>query len=253
MFYCGGAYYTGGPTCLGVGGVGGKHGDIGLIRAIGVSCNCYFYNIGDLMGIDNINGYTESLGLGVPTGIELSEVGGIVAGTEYRESNNLNPWGRGDDLSAVIGQSDHAYTPLQMGVFMASVVNGGDRYAAHLLHSVKEFYTDEVVYEYQPRILEHVEFSDETYDTLKLGMREVITVSSNLTSYFKGVNATVGGKTGTAEVNGKQDFALFAGFAPLDDPDIVSVCVIEQGVNGANAAIPISAVFREYFSADADK
>lgn len=252
VFFCNGAYEPGGPTCLGINGVNGKHGDIGLIRAIGVSCNCYFYKIGDLMGIDNINGYTESLGLGVPTGIELSEVDGIVAGSEYRESNNLKPWGRGDDLSAVIGQSDHAYTPLQMSVFMASVANGGDRYAAHLLHSVKEFYTDEVVYEYQPKILEHVDFSDETYATLKRGMRQVILESSNLTGYFSGVDAVVGGKTGTAEVSGKHDFALFAGVAPLDDPDIVSVCVLEQGVNGANAAIPISAVFREYFSADGD-
>lgn len=252
IFPCNGAYYPGGPTCLGVGGVNGKHGDIGLIRAIGVSCNCYFYEIGDRMGIDNINGYTKSLGLGVSTGIELSEVGGIVAGSEYRDSNNLKPWGRGDDLSAVIGQSDHAYTPLQMGVFMASVANGGDRYEAHLLHSVKEFYTDEIVYEYQPKMLEHLEFSDETYATLKRGMREVILSSSSLQSYFSGVDAVVGGKTGTAEVSGKHDFALFAGVAPLDDPDIVSVCVLEQGVNGANAAIPISAVFREYFSADGD-
>lgn len=251
-FYCNGAYYPGGPTCLGIGGVDGKHGDIGLIRAIGVSCNCYFYKIGDLMGIDNINGYTESLGLGASTGIELSEVGGIVAGSEYRDENNLKPWGRGDDLSAVIGQSDHAYTPLQMGVFMASVANGGDRYGAHLLHSVREFYTGDVVYEYQPEVLEHVDFSGETYETLKLGMRQVILESSSLRSYFSGVNATVGGKTGTAEVSGKQDYALFAGVAPLDDPDVVSVCVLEQGVNGANAAIPISAVFREYFSSDGD-
>ena len=253
VFPCEGAYYPGGPTCLGVGGVNGKHGDIGLIHAIGVSCNCYFYKIGDLMGIDNINGYTKSLGLGVSTGIELSEVGGIVAGSEYRDSNNLKPWGRGDDLSAVIGQSDHAYTPMQIGVFMASVANGGDRYGAHLLHSVREFYTGEIVYEYQPKVLEHVEFSDETYETLKLGMRDVILQSSSLRSYFSGVDAVVGGKTGTAEVSGKHDFALFAGVAPLDDPDIVSVCVLEQGVNGANAAIPISAVFREYFRADADK
>ena len=252
-FVCNGAYYPGGPTCLGIGGVDGKHGSLDVIRAIGVSCNCYFYTIGDLMGIDNINGYTESLGLGVSTGIELSETLGIVAGSKYRESNNLKPWGRGDDLSAVIGQSDHAYTPLQMSVFMASVANGGDRYGAHLLHSVKEFYTGEVVYEYQPTMLEHVEFSDETYATLKRGMREVILSSSSLQSYFSGVDAVVGGKTGTAEVSGKRDFALFAGVAPLDDPDIVSVCVLEQGVNGANAAIPISAVFREYFSADADK
>ena len=117
---------------------------------------------------------------------------------------------------------------------------------------MREFYTGDVVYEYQPKVLEHVDLSGETYETLKLGMRQVILESSSLRSYFSGVNATVGGKTGTAEVSGKQDYALFAGVAPLDDPDVVSVCVLEQGVNGANAAIPISAVFREYFSSDGD-
>ncbi len=241
-FVCNGEYYPGGPTCLGVGGVNGKHGEIDLIHAIGVSCNCYFYAIGDLLGIDNINGYTESLGLGVPTGIELPEVEGRIAVSESRR----------EDLGAVIGQSKHTYTPLQMGVFTASVVNGGDRYAAHLLRYVKEFYTGEIIYEYQPRVLEHTDFSNETYETLKSGMRQVILESDNLQRYFSDVDAVVGGKTGTAQVDGKHDYALFAGFAPLDDPDVVSVCVLEQGVNGANAAIPISAVFREYFSADAD-
>lgn len=57
----------------------------------------------------------------------------------------------------------------------------------------------------------------------------------------------VGGKTGTAEVAGKKDYALFAGFAPLNSPEIVSVCVLEQGVNGGNAAIPISKIFEKYF------
>ena len=248
-FYCGGEYYPGGPTCLGIGGVDGKHGNLDVIHAIGVSCNCFFYKLGDIMGIDSINGYTESLGLGVPTGIELFESTGIIAGSEYL---NATP-SRAYNLSAAIGQVDHTYTPLQMGVFTASVVNGGDRYAAHLLHSVKEFYTNEVVYEYQPRVLEHVEFSSSTYNTLMLGMREVVVASDTLTGYFGNLDVKVGGKTGTAQVEGKHDFALFAGFAPFDAPDIVSVCVIEQGGNGAYAAKPISKLFEKYFASSADK
>lgn len=232
------------PTCLGV------HGNIGVVRAIGVSCNCFFYEVGYNMGIDSITPYTSKLGLGTPTGIELPEKTGSVAGSLYRTQNGLTPWSQGDDLSAVIGQSDHTYSPLQLGVFISSVVNGGDRYSAHLLHSVKKFYTEETVFEYAPKVIETVDFSDSTHATLVSGMRNVITSSASLTNYFSTLDVTVGGKTGTAEVAGKYDYALFSGFAPLDDPEIVSVCVIEQGVNGGNAAIPISALFKEYFESE---
>lgn len=260
-FFCDGTYNRDGryphlhsPSCLGVGGERHpvytnelRHKNINVIKAIGVSCNCFFYEIGRLMGIDNINTYTSRLGLGVPTGIELPERTGTVAGSEYRQVNGLTPWSQGDDLSAVIGQSDHTYSPLQLGVFMSSVVNGGDRYSAHLLHSVKKFYTGETIYLNQPKILDSVTISDANYNTLISGMRQVILSSSSLKTYFSSVDVLVGGKTGTAEVAGKKDYALFAGFAPLDSPEIVSVCVLEQGVNGGNAAIPISKVFEKYF------
>ncbi len=228
------------PTCL------GWHGDINVIKAIGVSCNCYFYEVGMRMGIDRITTYTSQLGLGVHTGIELPERIGSIAGTAYRESIG-GIWSQGDDLSAVIGQSDHTYTPLQIGVFMSSVVNGGNRYSAHLLHSVKSFYTEETQFEYTPNIVESVKMSSNTYSTLISGMKQVILESPSLQNYFDSVPSTVGGKTGTAEVNGKKDYALFSGFAPLDSPEIVSVCVLEQGVNGGNAAIPVSDIFKKYF------
>jgi len=229
------------PTCLGV------HGDIGVIDAIGVSCNCFFYEVGYNMGIDAITSYTTRLGLGSSTGVELPEKTGSIAGSLYRTQNGLTPWGQGDDLSAVIGQSDHTYSPLQIGVFISSVVNGGDRYSAHLLHSVKKFYTEETVFEYSPKIIDSVDISGDTYNTLIKGMRNVVTSSASLTNYFSVLDVSVGGKTGTAQVAGKYDYALFSGFAPLDAPEIVSVCVIEQGGNGGNAAIPISALFKEYF------
>lgn len=241
---CAGTYpHLHNPTCL------GTHGDINVIKAIGVSCNCFFYEIGMRMGIDGISEYTSGLGLGVPTGIELPERVGTVAGSKFRDENGLTPWGKGDDLSAVIGQSDHTYTPLQLGCFVSSISNGGDRYSAHLLHSVKKFYTGETIVEYTPTKLSTVSFSDATYNTLISGMREVVEGNENLTRYFSGVGVSVGGKTGTAEVSGKKDFALFAGVAPLDAPEIVAVCVLEEGGNGRYAAIPVSDIFKRYFEA----
>lgn len=254
LINCAGTYpYLHKPTCLGVGGVNGMHGNINVIRAIGVSCNCFFYEIGYKMGIDSVTPYTSKLGLGVKSGIELPERLGSVAGSAFREQNALTPWSQGDDLSAAIGQSDHTYTPLQIGVFMSSVVNGGNRYNAHLLHSVKKFYTKEVVYEYTPTVADSVALSGGTYDTLISGMRSVINSSSSLSSYFSSLDVSVGGKTGTAQVSGKKDYALFSGFAPLNDPEIVSVCVIEQGVNGGNAAIPVSRIFKSFFEAEVEE
>ncbi|MBO5415685.1 MAG: hypothetical protein J6A83_03560 [Clostridia bacterium] len=232
------------PTCLGF------HGDINVVKAIGVSCNCFFYELGMQMGIDSITKYTMGLGLGVPTGVELPERTGTVAGSRFRDENGLTPWGQGDDLSAVIGQSDHTYTPLQLGVFVSSISNGGERYNAHLLHSVKKFYTGETVVEYTPTVLNTVEFSQTTYDTLIDGMEQVIKESPNLTAYFEDLEVAVGGKTGTAQVSGKKDYALFAGVAPLDNPEIVAVCVLEEGVNGRYAAIPVSDIFKKHFAKD---
>ena len=241
-YHCSGRYpHYHNPTCLGV------HGDLNVIEAIGVSCNCFFYTVGDKLGIDSVTSYTKRLGLGIPTGIELPERSGIVAGTEYRESIGA-VWNHSENLSAAIGQSDHSYTPLQIGVYISSVLNGGESYNAHLLHSVKKFYTGEVIYEDQPSAADKVEISPATISTLKSGMRRVITSSSALSSYFASLDVTVGGKTGTAEVAGKKDFALFSGFAPFDSPEIVGICVLEEGLNGGNAAIPVRDIFKTYFA-----
>ncbi len=243
-YHCSGTYpHYHNPTCLGV------HGDLNVIEAIGVSCNCFFYTVGDKLGIDAITDYTSRLGLGVSTGIELPESTGIIAGSGYRESIG-SVWNHSENLSAAIGQSDHSYSPLQLGVYISSVLNGGERYSAHLLHSVKKFYTDEVVYEYTPSVVDKVNISANNLTITKNGMRRVITSSPTLTSYFSSLEQTVGGKTGTAEVNGKHDYAVFTGFAPFDDPEIIGVCILEEGLNGGNAAIPVRDIFKVYFAED---
>ena len=224
------------PTCL------GTHGVTDVVGALRDSCNVFFYYLGEAMGIESATAYTRRLGLGVPTGIELGERIGTVAGPESR-----NGWGVGDDISAAIGQSDHGYTPLQLSVYLSSVVNGGKRYEAHLLDSVRTFYDKNVIKVYEPTVAETVSFSKETYDTILEGMRQVVAESSTLRTTFGNVPVTVGGKTGTAQVDGKADYALFCGFAPLTSPEIVASCVIEEGVSGARAASPVARVMEKYF------
>ncbi len=225
-----------GPTCL------GNHGSITVTDAIKDSCNVFFYYLGMEMGIDNITRYTKPLGLGVSTGIELPERVGIVAGKA-----NAGIWDAGNDLSAAIGQANHGYTPLQMAVYTASLTNGGSRYEAHLLDSVHEFYTGNIIYKQQPKIAETVEMNAYNKNIVLEGMRRVVESNATISSYFKGVPVTVGGKTGTAQVNGKADYALFAGAAPYDNPEIVGVCIIEEGAMGTNASRTVAKVFETYY------
>ena len=235
------------PTCL------DAHGEIDIVEAIKESCNIFFYSIGHRLGIDRITPYTSSLGLGKSTGIELGEKIGNIAGSEYREAIGGAEWSAGDDLSASIGQSDHGYTPLQLSVYMASIVNGGNRYSAHILKAVKEFYTGDVIYEYKPEVVESVNMSDETYNILIDAMGKVVEGSTSLSYNFKDVGADVGGKTGTAQVAGKEDYALFSGFAPLISPEIVVSCVIEEGVHGYSASVGAASVFEKYFEIKQEK
>lgn len=225
----------------------GSHGEVNVVDAIRESCNVFFYHLGETMGADRMTAYTERLGLGADTGIELGDKNGIVAGPAYRDEMGLGTWMPGDDLSAAIGQSDHGYTPLQLSVYMSTVVNGGTRYSAHLLESVRTFYSGDVVLQKDAEVLDTVEFSDETYKLLIESMRQVVSSSGTLNTYFADVPVTVGGKTGTAQVTGKRDYALFCGFAPLDTPELVISCVIEEGAVGARAAYTVGKIMEKYF------
>ncbi len=242
---CTGVYPDlGRPKCNGV------HGEnVDIYTAIQESCNIFFYELGRRMGINAITDYTRRLGLGTQTGIELTDKAGLVASPEYREENNLNMWGERDDLSAAIGQSDHGYTPLQLSVYMSSIVNGGKRYTAHILDSERHFYTDEALNTYTPTVADSVKFSDATYDTLIESMGRVVYENPEVKRHFKNLPEGIkaGGKTGTAEKTGQEDNALFCGFAPLESPQIVVSCIIEEGLHGYNAALPVGRVMEKYF------
>ena len=226
----------------------GTHNTTNIFKAIQESCNIFFYELGHKMGIESITAYTTRLGLGTQTGRELGERVGTIAGPEGREANKLEAWTAGDDLSAAIGQADHGYTPLQLSVYMSSIVNGGTRYSAHILDSVRHFYSDEALESYEVKVMDSVKISDYNYDILIKSMGQVVSENSEVSGYFKNVPVAVGGKTGTAEVNGQADNALFSGFAPLNDPQIVVSCIVEEGQHGYFASHAVAVVMEEYFN-----
>ena len=234
--------HLGGPTCL------GNHGTTDVHEAIEVSCNIFFYYLGHGWGLDNITEYTKRLGLGSKTGIELGERTGIVASEGYCEEHDLE-WSEFDDATGAIGQSKHAYTPLQLSVYMATVVNGGTRYAAHILKSIRTRGGD-IVLEKNTEVLDRVSISKENHKILMNAMSSVVSSSSVLSSHFGDLEVSVGGKTGTAETGREMSNALFSGFAPAEKPEIVVSCVLEEGDAGTNAAKVTAKVFDAYFGAD---
>ena len=230
---------------------------LGVFEAIRISCNCFFYETGHNLGIDTMNKWCKLYGLGQPTGIELSEQIGILAGREYREAhpefclnNGLGAWQGGDTWQAAIGQSENAFTPLQVGNYISTVINGGTRYATTLLHSVRT-YSGEIIYEKEPEILSEVSLSAVNVRLIKNAMRAVVTSDvGTISRAFKGAEYSVGAKTGTAQAGkNASNNAWFTAFAPIDDPEIVVTTMIEHGFSGSYASQTARGVMDAYFGA----
>lgn len=228
---------------------------LNVSEAIRISCNCFFYETGHMLGIDTMNAWCKLYGLGQPTGIELAENTGILAGREYREShpdfclqNGLEAWKGGDTWQAAIGQSENAFTPLQVGNYVSTVVNGGTRYSIHLLHSVRT-YDGEIVYENAPTVISSAELSPANVQLVKNAMRAVVTSDrGSISRAFSGVSYTVGAKTGTAQAGSNaSNNAWFVATAPAEDPEIVVTTMIERGFSGSYASYTARGVMDAYF------
>lgn len=225
------------------------HGNQNVVEAIQNSCNVFFYEVGNRLGIEKMNEYIKKFGLGEATGIEIGESKGILAGPEYSESRG-NIWVPGNTLQAAIGQSDNMFSPLQLAVYTSALINGGTRYKAHLLHSVKEFPSGNTVRENVSEVVAKVELRDGILQTIKSAMKDVVE-SGSAARIFRGYDIAVGGKTGTAQVGGERsDNALFIGFAPYSSPKIAVAVVIEQGANGTDAAYTAKAMYDSYLKGE---
>jgi len=226
------------------------HGPISVVEAIQESCNCFFYEVGRQLTIEKMNEYCRLYGLGEPTGIELPESVGILAGPDYRNDNGLDKWSPGDTVQAAIGQSDNQFTPLQISSYIATILNGGERYNCHILSEVKKFGGGETVYKKSPEVISSFDLDPEILATVKEGMKGVMD-NGSAASVFSGYEISVGGKTGTAQVSEKKsDNGIMTAFAPFENPEIVVTCVIEQGSGGTDVGYSIRDVFDYYFKVD---
>lgn len=211
----------------------GQHGEVNAAYALQESCNCYFYELGRLMGIEKMNEYCKSYGLGEYTGIELGERKGILAGPAYRDENSLTAWTAGNTIAAAIGQSDNSFTPIQISNYISTVLNVGKRYSVHLLKEVREYGDDgKPLYEQRGEVISEKTLSDSAVTAAMRGMRQMAANDAAVEAYMGDLPVLVGGKTGTAQRGtGKNDNRLFVCAAPYNDPDIVISVVIEPDDN----------------------
>ena len=241
-------YQDDGPQCWYWRQYRRKHGLVNVSEALEVSCNVFFFDVGRRVGIQGLQEFAAKFGLGEPTGIELYEETGVMAGPEYTQSMGQT-WYEGSTLSVAIGQESSQFTPLQLANYIATLVNGGTRYSAHLLKEVKSSDFSQVLYTYEPEVLDSIDIQPENLDAVKAGMLALTTGKGSLARYFQDLPVQVGAKTGSAQVNAETESnAVFVCFAPYDDPQIAVAVVIEKGGSGAALASTAVDIVNSYFS-----
>lgn len=245
------------PKCWIYTQYGRTHGYINISGAIKGSCNCYFYEVGRRIGIEEIVKAAKEFGLGSKTGIELAqEAIGKIAGDNLEEVD----WYFGDTLAASIGQSYNSFTPIQLANYIATIANNGKLNKVTLIKNIKNESTSEELtrseIEKTANDFTGVNFEErkidlqkEYIDAIKEGMYSVTNeIGGTANIIFKNSNIKVAGKTGTSQVTSGSNNGIFVGFAPYDNPKIAVVAIIEHGGEGTYTARVVKPIMEEYFN-----
>ena len=243
----------------------GGHGVVDLYKSIVESCDTYYYQLANDMGIETIARSLAPFGFGARTGIDLAgEQVGVLPSPEWKQKRFKRPdmqkWYPGETISIGIGQGYNSYTPIQLALATSVLVNGGTVYRPRLIAGVNNPRTGEQ-HETPPEVVRKFALKRENIEFVKRAMAGVIKEGTGGRA-FAGATYTAGGKTGTAQViamkqNEKyeeakvaerhRDHSLFIAFAPLDSPRIALAIVIENGGFGARAAAPVARTVLDYF------
>ncbi len=236
------------PLVPTMGNAGGEVlGWLTFISGLAMSDNVYFYELGYRVGIDNIAKYARIYGFGQKTGIDLEgESNGLVASKQVKREIWNEDWRLGDTFNAAIGQGFNLTTPMQLSVMLSVVANGGIKYQPYLVDSILN--ADGTLFKKPKREAgQHIDVSQQTIDYMRQGM-SATTQEGGTASYFSQLSKPIAGKTGTAENSHGRDHGLFVAYGPVDAPELVVVCIVEQGGFGSTAAGPIVyKAFEEFF------
>jgi penicillin-binding protein 2 len=232
-------------------------GFISLSKALAVSCDTVFYQLGWRAWKDwyhdghreKVQRALQSFGFGRPTGLDLpSEDSGVIPDPKYKEIHYANDpvatdrnWQPGDFINMSIGQGDVAVTPLQVATAYSALANGGTVYRPHVLDKVVAA-GGKTVLTARPHVDGHLPFSQRDLDYVRTALTGVVQGDGTAAQAFVNFPLSripVAGKTGTAEVNPFQPYSWFAAMAPANDPQYVVVALIEQGGHGSQSAAPV--------------
>lgn len=261
VFYCSGSYKLHGRRygCWKRGG----HGAISLKRALAESCDVYFYQTGQKLGVDRLATYAKSLGLGVKTGINLEhEKSGLVPTSTWKKKKKKESWQEGETLSVSIGQGFNLATPLQICRLTAATVNGGILYRPQFIETITDP-DGATIQQFAPMVNGEVAGSPSALKIIKAGLVAAVNSKHGTAIKAKPENIKIGAKTGTAQVvrlakfrnvpeeeipYKYRDHAWITCFAPAEKPEIAVTVLVEHGGHGGSTAGPIAKqVIEKYF------
>jgi len=234
------------------------HGSLNVVQALEQSCDVFFYQVGQRVGIDRLAYYASACGLGRPTGIDLeNEAQGLVPTRDWKLRRFGQAWQSGETLSIAIGQGYNLVTPLQMAVVIAAVANGGTLYRPLLVDRI-ETARGALVGNELPQVLGRIPVSEATLNIVRQGLFDVVQSPKGTAHRIRTAAVAISGKTGTAQVIGRKEddpenpgedetvalhhraHAWFVAYAPSEHPVIAISVIIEHGEHGSSAAAPIA-------------
>ncbi len=238
------------------------HGPMSMIESIMHSCDIYYYQLANWMGIDKLQAYLRKFGLGQQTGIDLiGEPSALMPSRDWKRRVHGQPWYPGETLITGIGQGFTLTTPIQLGAMIATIANRGKRIEPRLVNHLKQSGETNLI---PPRNeLPIVDAQSENFDQIIEAMRAVVEHPRG-TARRSGLNAeySIAGKTGTAQVVSipqgeeydeskltefQKDHALFVSFAPVEDPKIAVAVIVENGGSGSGVAAPVARKVMDFY------
>ena len=269
-YYCPGFYKYGNRIyrCWRRGG----HGEENVVDALKRSCDVFFYQVGEALGVDRLAWYAKACGLGAPTGIQLDgESKGLIPTAAWKRKRLGVSWQGGETLSVAIGQGFDLVTPLQMAMLIAGVGNGGTRYKPILINAIQSG-DDGSQTTFQPEVVGRLPIHEKTLDLVRRGLWEVVNESHGTAHAARLEGVDFSGKTGTAQVVALKpagqtdaagndadniffkDHAWFVAYGPSENPRIAVAVMIEHGEHGSSAAAPVAReIIRTYLGLPGDK
>lgn len=214
------------PKCLHV------DGQINVVRALQVSCNIFFYDVGRRLGYEKFNDVAGRLGLAQYTGVEVFEEKGALSSPETRETiiqkqkdNGLpaamqsDPWQEGNVVQAAIGQMDTSLTPVQLATYAASLATHGKRYRTHFVSALDSYDNDPSKTEVFPvELMDEVENKNNAFETVEKGMVMAGKYGLNR-DVLRNYRYTIATKTGTAQVTKDKFNCTMVAYGPVMDPE----------------------------------